>query len=792
MAAKTPTKRLVLLDTHAIIHRAYHALPEFSTNAGLPTGALYGLVTMILKIVQDLKPDYVVACYDLPGKTFRHEVYEEYKGKRGETEEALKMQLQRSHDVIKALSIPIYEHPGFEADDMLGTIVEQLRGNNDIEVIIASGDMDTLQLVDGNHVQVYTLKRGLNDTVLYNEAAVLERFQFAPVLIADYKGLRGDASDNIVGIPGIGEKTATELISNFGSIEDMYKKLHKDPDAFVAAGIKPRIIKLLEEHEDEALFSKTLATIRNDAPITFALPQHTFIESIDMDAFESMCREFEFRTLPNRLATVLGKQGVVQTSFDIAGDTPDAAEVEKTAIALWLLNSDMTNPNLSDILQYAGTKDFAKAQEKILGELKNKKLDRVYKEIELPIIPWVHRMQDRGILLDHKHFEKLSHEYHIELEKLQKIIFTEAGKEFNINSPKQLGEILFTHLGLTQKGMKKTAGGAQSTRESELLKLKDAHPIIEHILEYRELQKLLSTYIDPLPEMVASDGRLHARFLQAGTSTGRFSSQNPNLQNIPIKSVRGRAIRAGFISAPGHVLAAFDYSQVELRIAALMSQDPILTEIFKDGKDVHGSVAAHVFHVAENEVTHEMRRRAKVINFGIIYGMGVTSLQKNLETSRKEAQDFYNAYFENFKRVEEYLEETKTFAHKHGYTETLFGRRRYFPGLKSPLPYIRAQAERMAINAPIQGTATADIIKLAIKHIHERLEREGLLEHTHLLLQIHDELLFEIKNEYRDRAVAIIVDEMEQVLERSFLHIHTDIPLVVNYAAAASWGGMKD
>lgn len=790
MASKD-RKRLVLLDTHAIIHRAYHALPEFATNAGVPTGALYGLVTMILKIVQDLKPDYVVACYDLPGKTFRHEVYEDYKGKRSETDSALKTQLESSRNVIKSLSIPIYEHPGFEADDMLGTIVEQLKNKKDIEVIIASGDMDTLQLIDSDHVKVYTLKRGLNDTVLYDEQAVTERFGFGPKFINDYKGLRGDTSDNIVGVPGIGEKTATELITNFGSIEDMYKKLKKDPESFAKAGIKPRIVKLLEEHEDEALFSKTLATIRPDAPITFTLPQETFIEGIDMDAFEAMAREFEFRSLPQRLAAVLGKQGRVQETLDLKEKTVDPNEVEKVGIALWLLNSDMTNPNLSDILQYAGTKDFSVAKKRILEELKEKKLDQVYEEIELPIIPAIHAMQERGILLDREYLKKLSGEYHIELDKLQTIIFKEAGREFNINSPKQLGEVLFTDLGLSLKGMKKTAGGAQSTRESELLKLQDVHPIIDHILEYRELQKLLSTYIDPIPEMAGDDGRLHARFLQAGTSTGRFSSQNPNLQNIPIKSKRGSAIRGGFIAAKGHVLAAFDYSQIELRVAALMSKDPILTEIFKEGKDVHASVAAHVFHVAQNEVSHEMRRRAKVINFGIIYGMGVSALQKNLGTSRKEAQDFYNAYFENFKRVEEYLEETKTFAYKNGYTETLFGRRRYFPGLKSPLPFIRAQAERMATNAPIQGTATADIIKLAIKHIYTKLQEQGLLEHVHLLLQIHDELLFEIEEKYKDQAIVLIEQAMEGVLEESFLHIKSDIPLSVNYAAAKSWAGMK-
>ncbi len=795
--ATTPqsTKRLVLLDTHAIIHRAYHALPEFATSSGMPTGALYGLVTMILKIVQDLQPDYVVACYDLPGPTFRHEVYEDYKGKRSETEDALKMQLNRSREVIRSLAIPIYEHPGFEADDMLGTIVAQLQDQDDIAIIIASGDMDTLQLVSGEKVQVYTLKRGLNDTIIYNEAAVRERFGFAPTLIPDYKGLRGDASDNIIGIPGIGEKTATDLICNFGSIEDIYKKLASDPNAFAAAGIKPRIVQLLKDHEDEALFSKTLAMIRLDAPVTFTLPQTTFREGIDVEAFAAMAHEFEFRTLPNRLATVLGTNGDNKNMPEVEAEPAeviDPVEIQKLSIAVWLLNSELSNPNLSDVLQYAGVKSFAVAKEKILEELKHKQLDRVYEEIELPIMPIIKKMEDRGIKLDTAYLGELSQQYHQELSVLETSITAAAGRSFNINSPKQLGEVLFGDLQLSLKGMKKTAGGAQSTRESELLKIKDLHPIIGQILEYRELQKLVSTYIDTLPTLVHDDGRLHARFIQAGAATGRFSSQHPNLQNIPIKSDRGRLIRNAFVAEKGHVLATFDYSQIELRIAALLSHDPILTQIFKDGKDVHASVASRVFHVPENEVTHEMRRRAKVINFGIIYGMGVSALQKNLETSRKEAQEFYNNYFAEFQAIENYLEETKTFAYKHGYTETLFGRRRYFPALKSALPFIRASAERMAINAPIQGTATADIIKLAIRHVSEALVAKQLEGKVHLLLQIHDELLFEIEESVADQAVAIIQTAMESVLQNSFLHVQTDIPLVVNAAVGKTWGGMKD
>lgn len=789
-------KRLVLLDAHAIIHRAYHGMPDFTSSTGEPTGALYGLCTMLIRIVSDLKPDYVVACYDLPQKTFRHESYEAYKGTRGKTDDALVTQLQSSRDVFAAFNIPIYDAPGFEADDCLGTIVEQLKDQKNIEIIIASGDMDTLQLVSGKQVQVFTLKKGFNDTILYDETKVIERFGFKPALLPDYKGLRGDTSDNIIGIAGIGEKTGMTLIQTFGTIEKMYKVLSKDETPFKQAGITQRIIELIKNGEDEALFSKTLATIRRDVPISFVLPMHTFKESIDLQKIETLFRELEFRTLINR----------VKSNFtDAVPDVPEVKEktsdevynpdtVKKLSIALWLLNSELTNPTIDDILSFKKSKTFREAEENILQAIKDEGLSYVYEQIELPLMPVIKQMEDNGILVDTLFLKKLGTEYHAQVKKLEAQIWEYAGKEFNINSSKQLGEILFDDLHLSPGGgkkLKKTTGGARSTRESELEKLRDVHPIVEHILQYRELTKLLSTYIDTLPLLVKEDGRIHATFNQAGTTTGRFSSQDPNLQNIPIKSDVGKQIRYGFVAAPGHVLMSLDYSQIELRIAALLSGDEYLAQVFRDEKDVHSAVASRVFGVPEEEVTHEMRRRAKVINFGILYGMGVTALQQNLGTTRTEAQEFYNNYFIQFPKIQAYLDEVIATAQKTKYTETLFGRKRYFPGLTSKIPFVRAMAERMAINAPIQGTATADVVKLGMIRAEQALREAKLSDRAKLVLQVHDELVYEVDEHITEQVEKIVIEAMEHAIPDSFLKGRESVPLRVSVGTGKSWGELK-
>ena len=789
---ETNKKRLVLLDSHAILHRAYHALPDFVSAKGEPTGALYGLTTMLMKIVDELNPDYIVACYDLPGPTFRNEVYKDYKAGRVKTDTDLVAQMKRSRDVFKAFNIPIYDKPGFEADDMLGTIVEKMKGDPNVDIVIASGDMDTLQLVEGKKVQVYTFKKGIKDTIIYDEKGVKERFGFGPLLLPDYKGLRGDPSDNIIGIKGIGEKTATILITEFGSVEEIYKALEKkgSEEKFKKVGITERVFTLLKEGKEEAEFSKMLATIRRDAPIDFVLPEE-FKQGIDLDKALALFSELDFRALGVRLKKVLGiemSEEAISIKKEIEQNIPED-ESRRASIALWIINSNFSDPTLDDIFSFTKTEDFKKASEIIFTELEKRGLKGVFDNIEAPIIPIVEKMDKKGVKIDTAFLADLSKTYHTELSKLEKKIWEYAGVEFNINSPKQLGEIIFDKMALTAKGLKKTSGGARSTRESELEKLRDSHPMIPLLFEYRELQKLLSTYIDTIPTLVDKDGRLHAHFIQAATTTGRMSSKGPNLQNIPTKTDLGRAIRKAFIAEKGFVICALDYSQIELRIAAFLSNDQKLIEIFTKGEDVHTAVASEVFEVSLDKVDKEMRRKAKVINFGILYGMGVNALRTNLGegTDRAEAQKFYNDYFTKFSGLAKYLDEVKADAKRKGYTETFFGRRRYFEGIDSKVPFIRAMAERMAINAPIQGT-NADIVKIAMKHIDDYLVKENLENDAQLILQVHDELVYEMREGKVKEISENIKKIMESVIDPKDIK---GIKCIANASIGKNWGELK-
>ncbi|MBI4087001.1 hypothetical protein HY416_03420 [Candidatus Kaiserbacteria bacterium] len=798
MAKQTPSqkKRLVLLDAHAILHRAYHALPDFAAPNGEPTGALYGLVAMLFKIIEELKPDYIVACFDLAGPTYRHDAYEKYKATRVKTEDSLVTQINRSRDIFAAFGIRIYDHAGFEADDMLGTIVEQTKKMKDLDIVIASGDMDTLQLIIKKKVQVYTLRKGIKDTIMYDEAMVKERFGFGPEHIADYKGLRGDPSDNIPGIVGIGEKTATELVTRFGSIEAIYKKLAKSEKPFLEAGISPRIIALLKENEEEAQFSKMLATIRRDAPIAFVLPEETWRVQLDVPRVLDLFSEFGFRTLGSRVRQLFGGAADSPDGESAAPERPEEIPddvLRKTAVALWLLRSDITNPTADDIIEYgrsnAKTQSFAEASEYIFKELNASGVYKLYREVELPLIAILRKMEVVGIRLDRAYLGELSKELHTELSGIESRIYKFAGMEFNLNSPKQLGEVLYDTLGLAPKNQKRTGTGQRSTRESELEKLRDAHPVIKDILRYRELAKLLGTYIDNLPAMVGQDERLHTTFLQAGSVTGRMATQNPGLQNIPIRSEDGFKIRRAFVAERGYRLVAIDYSQIELRIAAILSGDPKMIEIFKNGEDVHSAVASRVFGVPEKDVDREMRRRAKVINFGILYGMGVNALRQNLgeETPRAEAQEFLTAYFHTFTTLAQYLEDVKSAARKLGYTETFFGRRRYFEGIRSSLPFIRASAERMALNAPIQGTA-ADVIRIAMVRVDKYLTEAKLEDDVRMILQVHDELIFEVKQS----RVAEVAPKLKEIMEQAFPERDAKgVPLVAEAKVGTNWGTLE-
>lgn len=783
-------KRIVLLDTHAIIHRAYHALPQdFTSPSGAPTGALYGLVAMLLKIITDLKPDYIAACYDLPKPTIRHEAYEDYKSTRVKTDDALVSQIIESRRIFEAFAIPTYEREGFEADDLLGTIAHELRDDGDVDVIIASGDMDTLQLVDDERVRVYTLKKGINDTILYDEKAVKARFGFLPALIPDWKGLRGDPSDNIKGVKGIGEKTATELITIFGTIENIYAALKKNEEAFAKRGVKPRTITLLKEGEEDARFSKSLATIRLDAPIAFTLPEYSWRDNVDIKKILTLFDEFGFRSLKERVRTTLGASAPSDPERE---ESPEAEipskRLAEAQVMLWLISSEFTKPSLDDILAFTKERTFDAAYAVLEKQIKELgKVEEVYEKIEKPLIPVIKKMEERGILVDTKVLGELEKKYSAELKQIEKNIYKIAGHEFNVSSPKQLGEVLFDELKLIPEKQKKTAGGARSTRESELEKIRGTHPIVDDILEYRELKKLLSTYIENLPPLLDKENRLHAEFVQTGTTTGRFASQNPNLQNIPLHSERGKAIRNAFVASSGFTLVSLDYSQIELRLAAILSGDEKLCQIFKSGRDVHTEVASQVFHVAPEAVDSEMRRRAKVINFGILYGMGVNALRAQLGSTTAEAHQYLEEYFSTFKTLSEYLESTKGFARKNGYTETLFGRRRQFQEMKSTLPYVRAQAERMAINAPIQGTQ-ADIIKLAMVRADEMLTKNGNSEDAHLLLSVHDELVYEIRKEHADKLSEQIKEIMETILSEKET---AGVPIIATMKSGSDWGTMN-
>lgn len=803
MTTKNTKQTLVLLDMHAILHRGYHALPDFQTNDGQPTGALFGLYTMVLSIIPELKPDYIIGCFDLPQPTKRHEAFADYKAGRKVPDEALIAQIKKSRDILDAFGISHFEQVGFEADDLLGTIVEKLQKrlhkDKDLEIVIASGDHDTLQLVQGNAVKVYTMRRGIKDTILYNEDQVIERYKFKPTLLPDYKGLRGDPSDNIPGIAGIGEKTATTLITELGDLDSILKTAADNPNKLVELKIRKGLIAKLQDEAMSARFSKELATIRTDADINLDLNQAAWQEKIDKTNLFKLTDTLQFRSLKNRISKAMSSLSLpgwevvdkadgaptgtlfstnnASTEVNSKTSPQSQQKVTEAKVMLWLLDSDQTNPDAKAIESRTKTDDLDQAWQKLYSELKDDSLTRVFDMIEKPLVPVVAMMDQVGVALDTKFLKQLQDDYSNQLKKIKASIFTLANQEFNVSSPKQLGEILFNSkeeggLALPKKGIKKTSTGNYSTAESELIKLADAHEIIPLIMQYRELSKLVNTYIAALPKLVDKDGRLRATLVQWGTTTGRMSSRSPNLQNIPIRSELGAQIRKAFVAEPGKTLVAIDYSQIELRIAAWLSGDKALKKVFTSGNDIHSSVAADMFSVSPDEVTKDMRSTAKTINYGILYGMGANALKTNLsqgsgeDVTKVQAAEYLDRYFNAFPELADYQEQVKRSVKKLGYTTTHFGRRRYFHSIKSKLPFLRAQAERMAINAPIQGTQ-ADIIKLAMVQVSDWITKNNLEDDVKLLLQVHDELVFEITDNKINQVVPKIVSLMEGVIQPS-------------------------
>lgn len=756
-------KVLIILDCNALIHRSFHALPDFRTARGELVNAVYGFSSIFLKVLREFNPEYIAAAFDVAGPTFRDEEFAEYKAKRPKAPDELYAQIPLVKKVLEAFHVAIYEKQGFEADDVIGTVAKLIKKKQihpKVETIIVSGDLDTLQLVDEN-TKVYTMRKGLKDTVLYDVEAVKERFEgLTPEQMADYKGLRGDPSDNIPGISGIGEKTAIQLLSQFHTLDNLYRAIEENSEG--AKNLKPKLREKIIQYKDEALFSRELATIRLDVPIDFAIKDLRW-RDFNMGEVEKSFKELGFRSLLARLPEPSPRiQSTLQLSLRAHLAPPDKDKRAETDTA-------------ADDEIY----------EKIEQFYRDGILSKEIYELEKKLVPVIKEMEESGVKIDKKYFVKLAKEISQDLLESEEDIYKAAGKKFNINSPQQLSEVLFSPqdagLGLPIKGLKKTPGGVVSTAAPELEKLAGKHKVIDYLLKYRELQKLFSTYIKPLPEMADSRDRIHTTLNQFGAATGRLSSSGPNLQNIPARGEWGAKIRKGFIAEEGFKLVAFDYSQMELRIAAHISQDKKMKDYFEEGEDIHTMTAAEVFGVSKNEVTKDMRFRAKALNFGILYGMGVLGFAKSAGVSREEAQDFIDSYFIKFPAIRIYIEKTKEFARKNGYVQTMLDRRRYLPEINSKNPPLRAQAERMAINHPIQG-ANADIIKMAMVAISENLKTQS--EKCKMLLQIHDELLFEIIDGKIEKMYPLIKTIMENIYKLS-------VPLRVEVYHGSSWGELE-
>lgn len=899
-------KKLVIIDSNALLHRAWHAIPPLSTKDGVVVNAVYGFTSLLLKIIKELEPDYLLAAFDLAGKTFRHEEYKEYKAQRVKQADEFYQQIPLTQEVLQAFNIPVITHQGFEADDVIGTIAhDSYQKYKNIKTIIITGDLDALQLVN-DRTEVLTLRRGFNDTFVYDVNAVRERYGLEPEQLIDLKALKGDASDNIKGVKGIGEKGAESLIQEFGTLENLYKKIDQ-------ADIKARLKELLIANKKEAFDSKRLVTIIKDVPLHWSLAQAEFSD-FDPEQVYNIFQKFEFRTLldkiPHHQANISAPQKISQKndghytliddleSFDkflielkkqklIAIDSETSglgydaivlglsfswqeksayfinlrnAKLKKTALVLLkpilendqlqkighnikydykvlqrlgiemsnlsfdtMLASYLLNPEhglrleelafshlgykklkLADLLDEAPKKKndikvenialdrlfwyacedadiTLRLYHKILPLIRTTKNFELLERIELPLIPVLADMENTGILLDVPFLEKMAVRFEAEIKKISQKIFKLAGSEFNISSPLQLKKILFEDLQISPQGIKKTKTGI-STAAQELDKMYDAHPIIPLIIEYRELTKLQSTYITTLPNIAdQKTHRVHTSFNQTIAATGRLSSSDPNLQNIPIRTELGREIRKAFVAPKGYTLLAADYSQIELRLAAALSKDPIMLASFQKGEDIHARTAAEIHKIPLNQVTKEIRRTAKEVNFGVLYGLGSLGLAQRTGLSRTEAKEFIDQYFTIYKKVKDYLENTKKFAHTHGYAQTLFGRRRYLPDIHSSMPMLRAAAERMAINMPLQGTA-ADLMKMAMIAIHKDLK--NISPKSKILLQVHDEIVLEVPLAEQERVAKFVKKTMEEIFMLA-------VPLTVDLEQGKNWGELE-
>lgn len=943
-------KKIVVFDGHALVHRGYHAIPFLATKDGTHTNAVYGFTMMMLLALREIKPDYAIVAWDAPGKTFRHDQFKDYKATRVKAPDELYEQMPLTKDVVSAFNIPLIESPGYEADDIIGTLTKNYEKTHD--VVVVTGDLDELQLVSDT-VSVYTMRKGFTDTFMYDPAAVHERYGVTPEEFIVYKALKGDSSDNIPGVAGIGDKGATELVEKYKTLDNMYNHLDE---------IKPALAKKLEAGKDSAYLSLELSTIKRDVEIEFRL-QDAALHEYDRKKVFDLFHKLEFKSLlsklPNQSFTEeqqLSTQEAVeeienntksrdhlkkalyttidseeslrdlisklkkQSEFSIDTETTstdvmvarlvgisvcfkegeayyipvghtltneddtqkgslankdqasifeqDESEYENlklepgqlskelvlkelkpilestkmgkighnlkydyqifarcgiklenivfdTMVAAFLINpigraqtlSELAYSELGismiDIEELIGKKGKNQASfnqvevstatqyaaedadiawrlyKKLTHTLSTeptgtKKLYEMASQLEWPLIEVLGDMELTGITLDIGYLQSLAKEFNAKLEKIKSAIFKHAGHEFNISSTQQLKVILFDKLKIDTTGLKKLKTGV-STAAGELEKLKGKHPIVDELFEYRELTKLMSTYVDALPGYVASDGKIHTSYNQTIAQTGRLNSTNPNLQNIPVRTSEGKRIRRAFVADKGNIFVSADYSQIELRLAAALADDQPMIKAFKEGADIHTLTSAEMFGIKPSDVTPEQRYAAKAINFGVLYGMNTHGLAVATGFSYEQAKDFIDRYFELRKGVADYIASIKKMAHDKGYTETLFGRRRPCPDVRSSNFVVRSAAERAAVNMPLQGTA-ADMMKLAMIRIHKKLP-----DGANLILQIHDELVVECPKALSEEVSKIMQTEMIGV--RKF-----KVPIEVDVSTGDNWG----
>lgn len=874
--------KLLLIDGNSIMNRAFYGIPDMATNDGRHTNAIYGFLNIILKVIEEEQATHICVAFDLKKKTFRHEMYEAYKGTRKGMPEELHEQMPRIKEILQAMHIRIVEQEGFEADDLIGTLSK--KGEREgFAVTILSGDRDLLQLAtDTVLVRIPKTKHGKTEVEDYYAKNVVETYGVTPLIFIDMKGLMGDTSDNIPGVPGIGEKTAAKLLAEYGDLDGVYAAV----DSMKASRMKQNLI----ENKDLAYLSKTLATIKLDCPIPFEFSEATYHDPFNAEAY-TLFEDLELKSFYKRFSVEKKEELTFETVLidDIDGYNALLAKLQKAkevsfawitqdgealgvavcmdlehvylirfmmfiteamvadnllalsrdyqvqlacmhvkkllsfldfheedavfdaGLAAYLLQPnqseyeydtlakvylDVTLPSEKEMLGKEKLGYFSFEDEKVQKwmayqaivpykiksvlreKLKETGMESLYDEMELPCLYALYEMEKNGIRVDGEALHQYGKKLRTRIEELTAEIHAMAGEEFNINSPKKLGEILFEKLGL--KNGKKTKTG-YSTSAEVLEKLKNAHPIIPKILEYRQLTKLNSTYAEGLTGYIRADGRIHGKFHQTVTVTGRISSADPNLQNIPTRMPLGREIRKVFIPEEGSVFVDADYSQIELRVLAHMSGDAALIAAYQADEDIHAITASQVFDVPLDQVDSTLRRKAKAVNFGIVYGISSFGLGQDLDISRKEAEGYIEKYFATYGKVKEFLDRTVEDAKKNGYTVTMFGRRRPIPELASSNFMTRSFGERAAMNAPVQGTA-ADIIKIAMVRVNRRLKEEHL--QSKLVLQIHDELIIETKKEELEIVQKILVEEMMHAADLT-------VPLLVDANVGDSWYDAK-